>query len=90
MDGVEASLRASEISRDRVEDATKHLAVGQEIEAKIISIDRKSRVISLSIKAKDEVEEREAMASLRDQEPEAAGPKTIGDLLKAAKAAQGN
>jgi small subunit ribosomal protein S1 len=90
MDGVEASLRASEISRDRVEDATKHLAVGQEIEAKIIGIDRKSRVINLSIKAKDEVEEREAMASLRDQEPEAAGPKTIGDLLKAAKAAQGN
>jgi small subunit ribosomal protein S1 len=44
-----------------VEDATKHLTVGQEVEAKIISIDRKSRVISLSIKAKDEVEEREAV-----------------------------
>jgi small subunit ribosomal protein S1 len=88
LDGVEASLKASEISRDRVEDATKHLTVGQEVEAKIISIDRKSRLISLSIKAKDEADDREAISNLRDQEPEAAsGPKTIGDLIKAA---QGN
>ena len=84
MDGVEASLKASEISRDRVEDATKFLAVGQEIEAKIIGIDRKSRVISLSIKAKDEAEEREAIKDLREQDTETtAGPKTIGDLIKA-------
>ncbi|MFX4994049.1 S1 RNA-binding domain-containing protein, partial [Acinetobacter baumannii] len=46
IDGVEASLRASELSRDRVEDATKHLAVGDSVEAKIIDIDRKTRVIS--------------------------------------------
>jgi small subunit ribosomal protein S1 len=65
-DGVEASLKASEIIRDRVEDASKHLTVGQEVEAKIISIDRKSRVISLSIKAKDEAEEREAISNLRN------------------------
>ncbi len=84
LDGVEASLKASEISRDRVEDATKHLTVGQEVEAKIISIDRKSRLISLSIKAKDEADDREAISNLRDQEPEtSAGPKTIGDLIKA-------
>jgi small subunit ribosomal protein S1 len=85
IDGVEASLKASEISRDRVEDATKHLTVGQEVEAKIIGIDRKSRVINLSIKAKDEADERDAMNNLRDQEPESAGPKTIGDLIKAAQ-----
>jgi len=83
MDGVEASLKASEISRDRVEDASKHLTVGQAIDAKIIGIDRKARLITLSIKAKDEAEEREAISSLREQEPEASGPKTIGDLIKA-------
>jgi small subunit ribosomal protein S1 len=83
MDGVEASLKASEISRDRVEDASKHLTVGQALEAKIIGIDRKARVITLSIKAKDEADEREAISSLREQEPETAGPKTIGDLIKA-------
>ncbi len=84
LDGVEASLKASEISRDRVEDATKHLTVGQEVEAKIISIDRKSRLISLSIKAKDEAEDRDAITNLRDQEPEASSaPKSIGDLIKA-------
>ncbi|HEX5362062.1 MAG TPA: S1 RNA-binding domain-containing protein, partial [Fluviicoccus sp.] len=84
-DGVEASLKASEIIRDRVEDASKHLTVGQEVEAKIIGVDRKSRVISLSIKAKDEAEEREAITNLRNapQEAGAAGPRTIGDLIKA-------
>lgn len=83
LDGVEASLKASEISRDRVEDASKHLTVGQAIDAKIIGIDRKARLITLSIKAKDEAEERDAMANLRDQESESSGPKTIGDLIKA-------
>lgn len=84
-DEVEAQLKASEINRDRVEDATKFLEVGQELEAKIINVDRKSRSINLSIKAKDEAEEKEAVANLR-QAPAAAqenGPKTIGDLIKA-------
>ena len=75
-DGVEATLKASEIIRDRVEDASKHLTVGQEIEAKIIGVDRKARVINLSIKAKDEAEEREACEVVTS----AAGPKTIGDF----------
>ncbi|ADI91045.1 30S ribosomal protein S1 [Acinetobacter sp. IRS14] len=83
-DEVEATLKASEINRDRVEDATKFLEVGQEVEAKIINVDRKSRSINLSVKAKDEAEEKEAVASLRtattNQEN---GPKTIGDLIKA-------
>ena len=84
-DEVEATLKASEINRDRVEDATKFLEVGQEVEAKIINVDRKSRAINLSIKAKDEAEEKEAVANLKTA-PAAGqdnGPKTIGDLIKA-------
>ncbi len=83
-DEVEASLKASEINRDRVEDATKFLEVGQEVEAKIINVDRKSRSINLSIKAKDEAEEKEAVANLKTATPgQENGPKTIGDLIKA-------
>ncbi|MBO1529953.1 30S ribosomal protein S1 [Psychrobacter sp. F1192] len=83
-DEVEAYLRASEIQRDRVEDATKHLSVGDDVEAKIISVDRKTRNISLSIKAKDEAEERQAIKDLGSNAPQAtdAQPKTIGDLIK--------
>lgn len=83
-DEVEATLKASEINRDRVEDATKFLEVGQEVEAKIINVDRKSRSINLSIKAKDEAEEKEAVANLRQTSTnQDNGPKTIGDLIKA-------
>ena len=83
-DEVEASLKASEINRDRVEDATKFLEVGQEVEAKIINVDRKSRSINLSIKAKDEAEEKEAVANLKvATNGQDNGPKTIGDLIKA-------
>ncbi len=87
-DEVEAYLRASEIQRDRVEDATKHLTVGDDVEAKIISVDRKTRNISLSIKAKDEAEERQAIKDLGGASTTAATPgsdaqpKTIGDLIK--------
>ncbi|WP_201584724.1 30S ribosomal protein S1 [Psychrobacter sp. HII-4] len=83
-DEVEAYLRASEIQRDRVEDATKHLSVGDDVEAKIISVDRKARNINLSIKAKDEAEERQAIKDLGSNAPQAADaqPKTIGDLIK--------
>jgi small subunit ribosomal protein S1 len=84
---VEAQLKASEINRDRVEDATKFLEVGQEVEAKIINVDRKSRTINLSVKAKDEAEEKEAINQARQaaaaQASESNGPKTIGDLIKA-------
>ena len=86
-DDIEATLKASEINRDRVEDATKFLEVGQEVEAKIINVDRKSRSINLSIKAKDEAEEKEAVNTVRQaaatQTAESNGPKTIGDLIKA-------
>ncbi|MFK3774603.1 MULTISPECIES: 30S ribosomal protein S1 [Pseudomonas] len=86
-DDIEASLKASEISRDRVEDARNVLKEGEEIEAKIISVDRKSRVISLSIKSKDDAEEREAIQSLKNA-PEAAADTTMAALLREAMAKQ--
>ena len=81
-DGVEGVLKASEISRDRVEDASTCLAVGDEVEVKVTGIDRKNRVISLSVKAKDEKEDKAAVAGQSAQSEESA-PKTIGDLIKA-------
>jgi len=81
VDDVEGVLKASEISREKVEDARNALNVGDEVEVKIINIDRKNRVIGLSIKAKDVEDEKEAMKSLRDQDEQSAT--TIGDLIKA-------
>ncbi len=79
--GVEGQLRASELGRDRVEDARAVLKVGDELEAKFTGVDRKSRTISLSIKAKEAHEEAEAVQSYRS---EAAAPSgtSLGDLLK--------
>ena len=80
---VEGVLKASDISRDKVEDARSQFKVGDSVEAKIISVDRKNRGLSLSIKAKDYDDEKEAVKSLKDSEQEAASPGTIGDLIKA-------
>ena len=79
-DGIEGTLKASEVSRDRVEDVSAVLKVGDEVEAKITSVDRKNRAINLSIKAKDMKDEQEAVETLRQ---DAQAPKTIGDLIKA-------
>lgn len=81
-DEVDGYLRASEIQRDRVEDASQHLNAGDEVEVKIIGVDRKSRTINLSIKAKDEAEERQAIKDLSNAQSLDAQPKTIGDLIK--------
>ena len=79
-DGVEGYLRASEISRDRVEDARAVLKLGDEIEAKFMGVDRKNRTISLSIKAKDQDEEQAAIKGYaRDI---SGGATTLGDLLR--------
>ena len=67
--GVDGQLRASELSRDRVEDARLLLKVGEEVEAKFTGVDRKGRSISLSIKAKDIHEEQEAMQNYRTDSP---------------------
>ncbi|SIS99904.1 30S ribosomal protein S1 [Neptunomonas antarctica] len=81
-DGIEGTLKVSEISTDRIEDATTVLKEGEEVEAKIINIDRRSRAITLSIKAKFQADEKAAIAAVRTQEVETAGPTTIGDLIK--------
>ena len=82
-EGVEATLRASEISQDKVEDARNALNEGDSVEAAITSVDRKNRTISLSVKAKDSVADKEALKEQRAKaEAEMTGPTTIGDLLK--------
>jgi small subunit ribosomal protein S1 len=80
---VEGYLRASEIARDRVEDAGTHLKAGDKVEALVINIDRKSRSIQLSIKAKDNVETQEAMQKLATDSSAASGTTSLGALLKA-------
>ncbi|MFA5495191.1 MAG: 30S ribosomal protein S1 [Porticoccaceae bacterium] len=80
---LEGYLKASELSRDRVEDARNVINVGDTIEVKIINVDRKSRQIGLSVKAKDMEDEKAAVRDLRKQEAESVVPTTIGDLIKA-------
>ncbi|MBR3425533.1 MAG: 30S ribosomal protein S1, partial [Neisseriaceae bacterium] len=80
---VEGYLRASEISRDRVEDVRNHLKEGDEVEAVIIAVDRKNRGISLSIKAKDAKEQSEALKAVSANSNVNAGTTSLGDLLKA-------
>lgn len=78
-EGVEGYLRVGEISRDRIEDARTVLKEGETVETKILSIDRKNRVIMLSIKARESQEEQDAMRELRAEGPSSP---TLGDLLK--------
>ena len=81
---VEGYLRASEVSRDRVEDIRTHLKEGDEVEVMIISVDRKNRSISLSIKAKDANEASDAMQKMAtDHSAASAGTTNLGALLKA-------
>ena len=68
--GVEAFIRANEATSERVEDITSVISVGDAIEAKFIGVDRKSRVINLSVRAKDEAEESAAIAQVNKQEVE--------------------
>jgi small subunit ribosomal protein S1 len=80
---MEGYLRASEVSRDRVEDIRTHLKEGDEVEAMIISIDRKNRSINLSIKAKDAAEASEAMQKMASDQSASSGTTNLGALLKA-------
>lgn len=80
-DDVEGYLRASEVSRDRVEDIRTHLKEGDKIETMIINVDRKNRTINLSIKAKDKSDETAAMQKIKT--PANAGTTSLGALLKA-------
>src|SRR3954469_17639103 len=80
---VEGYLRASEVSRDRVEDIRTHLKEGDAVTAMIINIDRKNRTINLSIKAKDMADESNAMQKMAADKPANAGTTSLGALLKA-------
>ncbi len=84
LDGdMEGYLRASEVSRDRVEDMRSHFKEGDEIEAMIINVDRKNRVINLSIKAKDMTEQDAAMKKMAAESAASSGSTNLGALLKA-------
>ncbi len=80
---MEGYLRASEFSRDRIEDLRTVLKDGESVEALIINVDRKSRSISLSIKAKDQVEQNEAMQKISSDTSASSGTTNLGALLKA-------
>jgi small subunit ribosomal protein S1 len=89
-DDVEGYLRASEFSRDRIEDLSQHVKVGEELETMITNVDRKTRSINLSIKAKDQAEQHEAMQKLAaDSAGAATGTTNLGALLKAKMNQQG-
>jgi small subunit ribosomal protein S1 len=80
---LEGYLRASEISRDRVEDARNHIKEGDSVTAMVINVDRKNRTINLSVKQKDLAEENEAMAKLQSESAASTGSTNLGALLKA-------
>ena len=84
-DGITGYLKAGEISQERVEDATIVLKTGAEVEVVIVNIDKRSRNISVSMKAKDSVEEQAAMADYNKQSSDEVTGSTLGDLLKKAK-----
>lgn len=84
-DGVEGYLRASEASRDRVEDATLVLSVGDEVEAKFTGVNSKNRAISLSVRAKDEADEKDAIATVNKQEDANFSNNAMAEAFKAAK-----
>ncbi len=80
-DGVEGYIKAGDLTRERLDDATKAAKVGDSIEAKFVGVDRKNRVISLSVRAKDDAEDAKAFAE--HSTDEAVPATTLGDLIKA-------
>ncbi|MBD3635001.1 MAG: 30S ribosomal protein S1 [Methylophaga sp.] len=78
-EGVEGYIRAADIARERIDDASKVLTVGEEVEAKFTGMSRKDRTLTLSIRAKDEKEEAEAV---KEYSNVSSGNTTLGDLLK--------
>jgi small subunit ribosomal protein S1 len=82
-DSVEGYIRVADLSRERVEDASTVLSVGDSVNAKFVGVDRKNRTISLSIRAKDEADEKEAMASLNAQDDAQIG-NAMAEAFKAA------
>ena len=85
-EGIEGYLKAQDIARERIEDATTALKAGDEVEAKIVNIDRKTRAISLSIRAKDEADEKEALAAVNNTttQEDASFTNAMAEAFKAA------
>ena len=83
-EGVTGYIRVSDISRDRIDDASSVLHVGDTVEAKFITVDRKTRQLTLSIRAKDEAEEKEALESLNDKQQQEAAPTAMAAAFAAA------
>jgi small subunit ribosomal protein S1 len=81
-DSVEGYIRAADLSRERVDDIHTVVTVGQEVEAKFTGVNRKNHTIMLSIKAKDEHEEAEAVREYSRSASESGGATTLGDLIK--------
>ena len=82
-DGIEGYLRGTELGREKVEDVRSVLKEGDEIEAKIVNVDRKTRNLSLSVKAIEMDDERAAIKDHKNQDVAEVSPGTIGDLIKA-------
>jgi small subunit ribosomal protein S1 len=82
-DGIEGYLAARDIAKERVDDASQHLKVGDQVEAKFVGMDRKGRMLQLSIRAKDEAEMAETLSEYQSQHQHAAqGTTKLGALLK--------
>lgn len=82
--GVEGYLRVSDASRNRVEDATLILSVSDDVEAKFTGVDRKNRVVSLSVRAKDEADEKEAISTINSKQEESNFSNAMAEAFKAA------
>jgi small subunit ribosomal protein S1 len=81
-DGIEGYVRASDIAKERIEDASQHLKVGDTVEAKYMGMDRKGRVMQLSIRAKDEADVAESMAEVNKASDASSGTTKLGALLR--------
>jgi small subunit ribosomal protein S1 len=81
-DGIEGYVKANDIAKERIEDASQHLKVGDKIEAKYIGMDRKGRVMQLSIRAKDEADVQESMAEVNKAADASSGTTKLGALLR--------
>lgn len=81
-DNIEGTIKSSEIARERVEDARNHIQEGDDVEAKIMAVDRKTRTITLSIKAKETQDEAQAIKDFNNQSNNVSVTSSLGDLLK--------
>ena len=82
-EGVEGSIKISEVSQERIDDLNSHFKIGDAVEALITNVDRRNRALSLSIKQVEKQHEKQALDAIKQQEVESSGPTTIGDLIKA-------